>query len=477
MPHDLGAKCRRMLLRGSRGAARNRRLRPTVWRGPVLAGLLAVTCLGAGRVARAEGAVIVGAPPAITLQQAVDEALRASPALLAVGHQAEAARKQVGVSRGALYGELDAVASTQHYSYAQLIEPMQGPLTPASSAAAPFAQDQAHIGVVYTYPLYVGGRIQNQVRIAELGAARARELLTGTRSDVAYNVTALFVQAQALQAQVAAVQQEIEELTVTRKDLELAVKVGKRPEVDLLKVLDRISEAEAARDGLLAQRTRVLAGLMALMGRSPHLQVTLAPLPEKLPALAKDEGSLLSSAESRSTVRAAKLAAAQSDREIAVARSQLEPNVAIQANYMRHADWSYVDNSKESWFVGLQIGLPLFDGGSRRAGVAAAHREAEAAKQRMEAARLQSLSDLQAALAAWRAAQQQMVAANAQYDSAHEVARIEQLRYDTGAGDIEDLLRARTREVAAQTAQINARALIIVSGAQINHVTESEVAR
>jgi outer membrane protein TolC len=155
----------------------------------------------------------------------------------------------------------------------------------------------------------------------------------------------------------------------------------------------------------------------------------------------------------------------------------MEPNVALQATYLRHADTSYLDQSKEYWYVGLQVGFPLFDAGSRRAGVSAAQREAAAAKHRLETARLQSLSELQAALAAWQAARQQMAAANAQYDSAHEVARIEQLRYDTGAGDIEDLLRARTREVGAQTAQITARAQIIMSGAQINHVTESEVAR
>jgi outer membrane protein TolC len=439
--------------------------------------LLSALLAGSSLRAAAQGQVLTGAPPAVTLQQAVDEALRASPGLLAVQQEADAARKQIGVRRGQLYGELDVVASAQHYSYAQLLEPMQGPLTPAASAAAPFAQDQVHLGVVYTYPLYVAGRILNEVRIAELGAERARELLTGARSDVVYNVTALFVQAQALQAQVAAVQQEIDELEVTRKDLELAVKLGKRPEVDLLKVLDRISEAQAAHDGLNASRTRIVAALMALMGRRPNQPVTLASLPDRLPDLTTAETVLDKGAANRSTVRAAKLAADQTDRQVEVARALMEPNVALQATYLRHADASYLDQSKEYWYVGLQVGFPLFDAGSRRAGVLAAQRAAAAAKHRLETARLQSLSELQAALAAWQAARQQMAAANAQYDSAHEVARIEQLRYDTGAGDIEDLLRARTREVGAQTAQITARAQIIMSVAQINHVTESEVAR
>ena len=416
-------------------------------------------------------------PDALTLEAAVQEALQANPGIQAIMHDAAAALRRVDASRGQRYGELDALLTAQHFSYPQLLQPLAGPVTPAAIGSLPFAQDQLHVGGIYTYPLYVGGRIVNQIRIAELGADKGNALLTGTRSDVTYNVTALFVQAQALEAQADALQREIDSLEVTRQNLELALKIGRAPEVDLLKVLDRISEAEAARMNTLAQRQRLLAALMSLLGRDPAQTPTLAPLPDHLPELAVGKQEMRSSAIRRSSVRAAELSAAQGERQIGVARSALGPTVSVQASYLQNADLSSLDISDDTWSIGVQVAAPIFDGGSRRADLSRSREEARALQQRAVAARLEAIADLEGALASWQSAQDQLRAADAQYNSAHEVARIEQVRFDTGAGDIEDLLRARSRETAAQSTQIAARAQIIVSGAQINRATESEAAR
>lgn len=470
-----------------RGRERRGGSRPTSfyrppWKWPTFCGVLAAALAPAAATAAPAG----GAPPppaptppggALTLSAAIEEALRAAPAVLAAGHETAAAQQQVRASRGQRYGELDALLTAQHLNDPQLLRPISGPLTPAAMASMPFAQDQVHLGALYTYPLYDGGRITNQIRISELGADRAKSLLAGTRSDTVYNVTALFAQGQALGAQADAIQREIEALEATRRDLELAVRIGKRPEVDLLKVIDRISEAQAHREEALAQQKRLLAALMAVLGRDAAQAVALAPLPERLPEIAAGQPTLEAAAARRSSVTAANLAAAQSERQVAVARAAQRPALALQASYFEHADPGDIGNSRNTWFVGLQVSLPLFDGGTRHATVSKDREEAAAARQRADAARLQAAADLQGALAEWQAAQQQLTAANAQYDSAREVARIEQLRFDTGAGDIEDLLRARSREVAAQSAQIAARSLIIVSGAQINRVVEQEVVR
>lgn len=220
----------------------------------------------------------------LTLESAIAEALRSNPGLQAASRQVDAARKQVSVARGQLYGELDAVLTAQHLNDAQLLRPMSGPFTPALASTMPFAQDQLHVGFAYSYPLYVGGRITDQIRIAELGVEKARELLTGTRWDTIYNVTALYSQTQALAAQANAVQQEIEALDTTRRNLELAVRIGKRPEVELLKTLDRIEEAQAAKSGVLAQHRKLMALLMAVLGRNPTASPALRERSQRLSA-------------------------------------------------------------------------------------------------------------------------------------------------------------------------------------------------
>ena len=56
-----------------------------------------------------------------------------------------------------------------------------------------------------------------------------------------------------------------------------------------------------------------------------------------------------------------------------------------------------------------------------------------------------------------------------------EAARIEQVRYDTGAGTIEDLLRARSRAEGARAALASARANLVISAARINTIAEKEI--
>ncbi len=413
----------------------------------------------------------------LTLQGAIQEALRNAPAILAAERDAAAAHQQVNGAKGLQYGELDALVTAQHLNDAQLLRPLSGPATPATMATAPFAQDQLHAGAAYTFPLYDGRQIANRILIAELSEAKARTLLRGTQADVTYNVIALYVQAQALLAQADALSAEISELETTRKDTELAVKIGKRPEVELLKIVDRVREAEAAREGVLAQHRRVVAALLAVIGGDPTKSFVLQPLPNELPKLRSNPKDLEVAATRRTSVAAAELTVKQGERSVSLARGAQDPVVGLQANYLRHFDAAYPDNSRETWFVGMAVSMPLLDGGVRRAAVSKSKEETRAAKERANSARLQALADLQAALAGWDAAQKQLEAADAQFEAAQEVARIEQIRYDTGAGDIEDLLRARTREAAARTAQANARALVLISAAQINRVTEQEAVR
>ncbi|MHB1462682.1 MAG: TolC family protein [Armatimonadota bacterium] len=411
----------------------------------------------------------------LTISDAIQEALQANPKLQAATRQVKAAQQQTNVVKGQLYGEVDAIVTAQQLDDAQLLRPMTGPITSTTMSTLPFADDQIHAGLSYNLPLYVGGRITNEIAIAQLGADRARSILSSTRSDLIYNTTALFSQAQALTGQARAIGEELTELDTTRANLELSVKIGKRPEVDMLKVVDRISEAQAAQSKVLAQRKTVVSTLMALMGRDPATEPLLAPLAVSTYDLKPGEADLKAATLKRSSVMAAIAAVKQADRRTKVASAALAPSVYLQANYMEHTDGS--DHSLETWFVGLQISCPVFDGGSRRAAVSRSREDAEAALHEMEAVRLQAAAELQSALAGWDSASEQLKAANAQLAAAREVARIEQLKYDTGGENIEDLLRARTREEGAVSAEIAARAQMIISGAQINRVTEMEVVK
>ena len=54
-------------------------------------------------------------------------------------------------------------------------------------------------------------------------------------------------------------------------------------------------------------------------------------------------------------------------------------------------------------------------------------------------------------------------------------ARIEQVRYDTGVGTIEDLLLVRAREVSARASLARARGALVTAVARLNAIAEQEV--
>ncbi len=413
----------------------------------------------------------------LTLEDALQEALAQNQRISSAEHGYAAARDQLRGTRAKLYGELDAVISVQALNDAQLLRPLAGPVSPTAIGKLPFAQYQLHTGLTYNYPLFVGGKLAYQIEISRLGATIARLMLAQSKADTIYNVTTMYVEAVALAKQQTAVTAEIRDLHETQNHVSLAVSIGKSPGVDLLKVTDRLEESRARLTSIVAQQTRVLAMLSAMLGRDGDHMVTIGDLPVALPVMTVPPSVLLVSAAHANSVISANAVAAQAHNGVGVARADLLPTVQLQLSYFQHTDPGYPMASQETWFIGLQVGMPLMDGGSRRSGLARAKQQSYAADAQAREAKLETEAQLKGAIADWDAAQQQLTATDAQLKAANEVARIEQLRYDTGAGNIEDLLRARTRQTSAESNHIDAKAAVFLAAAEINHVVDQEVVK
>ncbi len=416
-------------------------------------------------------------PHVLTLNQALREALEANRRIRSANNLLGAATANVRQNEAKLYGELTASVSFQALNDRQLLRPLAGPVSPTAISQLPFAQYQLHSGVSYNYPLFVAGKLAYQIQISRLTAEIARVMLAETKADIVYNVTTLYVESVALHEQIKALEAELKELATTERHVRLSVTIGKIPGVDLLKVTDRIEETHAHLASVLSQRTHALSALSAMLGRDDSHGVIPGDLPHSLPAITVSSDQLFALASKSNPVLSTEAQAAQAQNSVNIARSSLMPQVQLQLNYFEHTNPGYPLNSQDTWSVGFQVSLPLFDGGERRAELESAKHKAIAAEEQAHQAKLEVRAHLDGALASWDAAQQQLTATDAQVKAADEVARIEQLRYDTGSGNIEDLLRARARQTAAQSSHIEALAAVFVAAAEINHVVSEEVVK
>ena len=114
-------------------------------------------------------------PLRLTLAQAIDEAFKANPGLKAAGHQTHAAEGDANAANRSRWGALNAVGSYSYLNDDQVIRPMSSELLAGGFAGAPWDRSQAHYGVSYDIPLYLGGKLNNQIQIARLEAFQQRQ--------------------------------------------------------------------------------------------------------------------------------------------------------------------------------------------------------------------------------------------------------------------------------------------------------------
>jgi outer membrane protein TolC len=136
-----------------------------------------------------------------------------------------------------------------------------------------------------------------------------------------------------------------------------------------------------------------------------------------------------------------------------------------------------INRSLETWGVSLGVSIPVFDGNARYQRFSGAREKRLAAQEALTQTQLKVAAELQDALARLEAARIGLTSAKTQVAAGGEAARIEQVRYDTGADTIEDLLRSLAREQGAKAALAAAQAGLITAGERINSIVEKEISK
>ena len=439
----------------------------------VAVGAFAACCHPMARAADALAATKVASPLRLTLAQAIDEALKANPGLKAAGHQVNAAEGEASAAARSRLGGLNAIGSYSYLNDDQIIRPMSSELMVNGIAGAPWDRSQAHYGVSYELPLFLGGRLNNQIQIAKLEARKSAELLEGTRWQVRFNVVSFYSTVQALDQTETALDEQIAALAQTKTNLDEMVALGKRPDVDRLKMIEDLEAAKASRAAAGADRRKVAALLLSVLGRDPagDLTVETQAMP---PVAGTDDAAVPATVTDNSVVRGARLASEQAGRGVKLARGEFLPSVYAGANVMENRGTT-IDRNEQTWGATVSVSLPIFEWGSRFSRLKAARARQAAAQETLRQTELQTEAAWQDALGRFDAAQTNVVAAAARVAAGAEAARIEQVRYDTGAGTIEDLLRARSREEGARAAQASARADLVIAAERLNTIAEKEI--
>jgi len=390
------------------------------------------------------------ASPLLTESVAVQLALQHQPTIRAAQAEVGMAQARVDMARA------NATIQVSGNGLA-MVSSMRNSLTVPGVMPQAILQAQNRTSLdlngIAMYPLYTGGRISYSVRAAQLRAGASEFGVTTTRTQVAAEARLRFSDWRQSLAMLAITQDTVTAQTQTTQVTQQLFDVGKVPRFDVLR-------AQAALQSAIQQATNAQADVLVAHARFaqalgvPEAMIATLPADEPLPVMPT---SILETALARrADLRAAHQNIAAAKVEVSIRKASYCPQLYAMGMVDAVAP---ADMGKSAGLtVGIVGGIPLIDGGRRRAEVQEATQGVVQAQALSDTLELQVRADVASAMARVKAARQNIETATAQIRAADESYTVAQARYAGGKGTIGELLDAQRTVTEARQDLVAAEA-------------------
>jgi outer membrane protein len=393
----------------------------------------------------------------LSLREAVEIALRESPILRGAVAELKAAEARLQMARSEKRWQLsvNAFASTGTESAILASPPTVMPSATMLLPRRTFFDANAML----MFPIFTGGRLEALIRQAEAVRHATAAQLEAMRLDVALETKLAYRRALLAREMVRVAEVYVAAMEERVRVDKVAAQVGRIPEFWVLR-----SEAELANARQMlanAQRDHEIAltTLKAIMGVHPDSEITLTDELQwdagrgardelRVGELPKREKLLAEAMEKRPELRAALRQAEAQNYAVRAAKALYAPQVGwtVMANYMSGTG----DMGQGGYLAGIAVGLPIFDGGRRKAMVGEAQAMREKALAEVERLKLQIASEVDTALRELQTALQNLQTAQAVLKAAEEDERVAKVRYEAGRSVLVEYLDALATLVRAQ---------------------------
>jgi len=390
------------------------------------------------------------AEPQLTLSAAVETALGTYPSVAAARARLAEAGEAVGEAQATRGPLLRLGLSGLQYDDPMLTSPIHS-FTP--SGIPPFDETLFQGSLNLSFTLFDSGARRERTRLATEQQAAAAATLGATEQALAARVATAFGQALARREILVAEEARRVALRLELERAALMFAAGKSPEVERLR-------AEAALAGAEADRTRAATALDSaerdlarLLGADVEetRAAGLAPLASP-PAPPASRPALQELAVAASpAVEAARRSAEAADAARALARTAYFPELKLVGALQEFAA-AGVDPVAD-WNAGVQVSIPLWDGGMTESRVARAAAATDTARSALAQVELDAREAVDRALATLAESAARAAALERAAARLAEVARIQKLLLEVGSGTQTDYLTAES-ELAATRARL-----------------------
>jgi len=183
----------------------------------------------------------------------------------------------------------------------------------------------------------------------------------------------------------------------------------------------------------------------------------------------------------RPELTAARAAVSQKEAGLRLAEANLWPRLTASGNVgwsgidAKSSGWGDLEGSSASYFGGLQLQIPIFEGFALRNRVQKANADLEAARAALKVKEESVISDVWDAYYNFRTAGQQLETSESLLESATQSYEVSLARYKAGAADIVELLNAQSLLAKSRAQQVRARTDLHTSFAELLHAIGTEL--
>jgi outer membrane protein TolC len=404
------------------------------------------------------GEVTITGSQAITLQQAIELAVRNSPTLQQTRLELAQSRDALREAQAANSPTLDATSNLTGSAQESLQRDRnaQGvPSTTSSSRNTTTSLNLQAVGLQADYSIFTSGQRSSSIRAAE-GTVRFRELAVEVDTkQLVLDVSTSYYDLQEADKQVEIFQAALSEALQSLRDAQALERAGVGTRFD---VLQSQVDAANARQDLTQQLSRQEIARRTLAQRLSLAQGTDITAADEVAAAGTWELSLEQSVVTAFKNRA-ELEQQLVQRDIGEQRrrnalGQLGPQISARATYglanlLTSSSESSIDSTEGKGFfnsgtVALNASINLFDGGQARAQARQQEANIAIAESQFVTARDQVRFQVEQAYSTLQASSENIQTTTLAVQSAEEALRLARLRFQAGVGTQTDVIQQQT---------------------------------
>lgn len=384
-------------------------------------------------------------PPVLTLQQAQQEALTHSPLLREAASRQREARYKVDEAYTQAYPTVAINAGANRVTPPVIVN-----VAGQSIEVSPEYNYTA--GLTLRQTIYTFGRLKWSAAAAELNERAVLAEAESRQAQVLEEVTLAYYDTLLTQEAVAIAEDLVKAREAHLRDAVQLVNAGVAAQFDVKR--DEASLAQGQQQLLEARNRANLARvrLFTLLER-PDRGEQLEPAPSELPLPTPTAVEV--ALQQRPDLQASRWAVQAAEARYHLAEAQDAPNLGLQTDYVTRNAAGFVQPNQ--WTVGLNLQIPLFDGGLAEARAGQAREVTEQLRALLQQAERNARLELESLRLEAANRRERIEVARRSIESAAEALRIARLRYQNGLSTNVELLDAQAAYTAAQQDLVAAR--------------------